>query len=160
MNLNLTLLGQMLTFLVLVAFTMKYIWPYLIKAIETRQQTIADGLAAADRGKHELELAQHKSAEILRDAKINAAKYVEQAAKRAASIIEEAKEQARIESERILSFARDEIVIERCAAREALRQEIASIALQGAEKVLGHCIDNEMDNKLIEQLIAEVANDH
>ena len=159
MDLNLTLLGQMLTFIILVAFTMKYIWPHLMKAIEVRQQTIVDGLAAADRGKHELELAQHKAAEILRDAKLNAAKYVEQAAKRAASIIEESKEQARSEADRILSLARDEIAIQRCAAREALRQEIASIALQGAEKVLGRCIDSRINHELIEQLIIEVADD-
>ncbi|NNM60401.1 MAG: F0F1 ATP synthase subunit B [Legionellales bacterium] len=159
MNLNLTLLGQMLTFLVLVVFTTKYIWPYMMRAIELRQETIADGLAAADRGKHELELAQHKAAEILRDARLNAAKYVEQAAKRATGIIEESKEHARVEAERILTLARDEITIQRCAAREALRQEIASIALQGAAKVLGHSIDGAIDNKLIEQLIAEVADD-
>lgn len=159
MNLNLTLLGQMITFLLLVAFTMKYIWPHIMTAIEKRQQTIADGLAAADRGKHELELAQHKAAEILRDAKLQAAKYIEQANKRAAAIVEEGKENARHESERMLTVARAEIVVERSAARESLRQEIAGIALQSAEKVLQHKIDVSADHALIQQFIAEVASD-
>jgi F-type H+-transporting ATPase subunit b len=149
----------MLTFVLLVAFTMKYIWPHLMKAIDERQQKIADGLAAADRGKHELELAHHKAAEILRDAKLHAANYIEQANKRAASIVEEAKEHARGETERMLVLARNEIMIERTAAREALRQEIAGIALQSAQKVLGRHIDSAADDKLIEQFIAEVAGD-
>lgn len=159
MNLNLTLLGQMLTFILLVAFTMKYIWPHLMKAIDERQQKIADGLAAADRGKHELELAHHKAAEILRDAKLNAANFIEQANKRAATIVEEAKEHARSETERMLTLARNEIAIERTSAREVLRQEIAGIALQSAQKVLGRHIDSATDDKLIEQFIAEVAGD-
>lgn len=160
MNLNLTLLGQMVTFLLLVAFTMKYIWPHLMKAIAERQQLIADGLAAADRGKHELELAHHKAADILRDAKLNAAKYIEQANKRAANIVEEAKEQARNEADRMLVLARNEIVIERMSARESLRQEIAGIALQSAQQVLGSHIDTAIDDKLISQFITEVASDN
>ncbi len=159
MNLNLTLLGQMITFAIFVAFTMKYVWPHLMKAIDERQQRIAEGLAAADRSKHELELAQHKSADILRDAKEQAAHYIEQANKRAAVIVEEAKDDARRESDRLLAIAREEIVIERSSAREALRQDIAGIALHGAQKVLGKVIDVKTDDQLIEQLIAEVAGD-
>lgn len=158
MNLNLTLLGQMLTFILLVAFTMKYIWPYLMKAIDERQQKIADGLAAADRGKHELELAQHKASDILRDARINAATYVEQATKRAAHIVEEAKEQARVEADRILDMARNDIIIERNNAREAVRQEIAGLALQSAKKILGHHLTHETDEKLIQQFVTEVSS--
>ncbi|MFN7096740.1 MAG: F0F1 ATP synthase subunit B [Gammaproteobacteria bacterium] len=158
MNLNLTLLGQMITFILLVTFTMKFIWPHLMKAIDARQQKIADGLAAADRGKHELELTQHKAAEILRDARLHAANYIEQATKRAATIVEEAKEHARGETERMLALARNEILIERTAAREALRQEIAGIALQSAQKVLGRHLDSTANDMLIEQFIAEVAS--
>ncbi len=159
MNLNLTLLGQMITFAILVAFTMKYVWPPIIKAIEARQQRIADGLAAADRSKHELEQAEHQSADILREARLQAATYIEQANKRAATIVEEAKDDARRESERLLTQARSDIDIERNSAREALRQEIAGIALQGAQKVLGKVLDAKTNDQLIEQLIAEVVSE-
>jgi F-type H+-transporting ATPase subunit b len=149
----------MITFALLVAFTMKYVWPHLMKAISDRQLRIAEGLAAADRSKHELELAQHKSADLLHEAKAQAATYIEQANKRAAEIVEEAKHDARRESDRLLTLARAEIEIERSSAREALRQDIAGIALQSAQKVLGKVIDVKTDDQLIEQLIAEVAGE-
>ena len=156
MNLNLTLLGQMLTFAILVTFTMRYIWPPLMKAIANRQEKIAEGLAAADRGKHELEVAHHKANEIIRDAKLTAAQHVEKAAKRAAIMVEEAKEQARKEADRMLVLARDEIIIERVAARESLRQEVASIALLSAQKILGAEINPVIDEALIQSFIQEV----
>jgi len=158
-NINLTLIGQMITFLVFVAFTMKYVWPPITKALRDRQKRIAEGLAAADRGKHELELAQHKSAEIIRDAKLQAAKYIEEANKRGLHIVEEAKEQARLASERIIQLAQEDILIERNNAREALRQEIAGLALMGASKILGKEVDGASNSAMINTLIAEVASE-
>src|SRR3990167_8035414 len=109
MSINLTLIGQMITFLIFIWFTMRYVWPPIIKAIHDRQKQIADGLAASERGKRELELAQHKSVELLRDAKFSASQIIEQANKRAMQIVEEAKEQARVESQHILDNASREV---------------------------------------------------
>lgn len=159
MNINLTLVGQMITFMVFVAFTMKFVWPPMTKALRERQQRIAEGLAAADRSKHELELAHHKSAEILRDAKLQAAKYIEEANKRGLHIVEESKEQARAASDRILQLAQEDIVIERNNAREALRQEIAGLALLGASKILGKEVDEISNSAMLDNLIAEVASE-
>ncbi len=159
MDLNLTLLGQMITFAVLVIFTMKFVWPPLTKALEERQQKIADGLAAAERGEHELELAQHKATEQLRDAKIQAAKIVEQADKRSQQMIEQAKEQARTEGRRLLELGQAEIEQERLAARQALSSEIAGIAILGAEKILGKNVDGPANSQMLEQLIAEVSGE-
>lgn len=149
----------MITFAVFVAFTMKYVWPPITKALAERQQRIAEGLAAADRSQHELELAQHKATEILRDANLQAAKYIEEANKRSLHIVEEAKEQARHESERIIKHAHADIQVERSNVKEALRQEIASLALLGASKILGKEVDMAANNAMLEQLIAEVASE-
>jgi len=158
-NINLTLIGQMITFLVSVAFTLKYVWPPMTKALRERQKRIAEGLADADRGKHELELAQHKSSEILRDAKLQAAKLIEEANKRALHIVEDSKEQAREEGARIIKHAQDEILIERTNAREGLRQEVASLALMAAGKVLDNEMDEASNSAILDKLIAEVASE-
>lgn len=159
MELNATLIGQMITFALLVIFTMKFVWPPITKALRERQQKIADGLASAERGKHELELAQHKSAEQLRDAKIQAAKIVEQADKRAAQLVEEAKEKARQEGERMLELARQDIEQEKQHMKDALMSQIAGIALTGAEKILGQKIDVAANSEMIDRLIAEVSRE-
>ncbi|MAZ39144.1 MAG: F0F1 ATP synthase subunit B [Legionellales bacterium] len=159
MNINLTLIGQMITFLVFVIFTMKYVWPPMTKALRERQKRIAEGLADADRGKHELELAQHKSMEILRDAKLQAAKLIEDANIRALHLVEESKEQAREESARILKHAQEEIVIERSQARESLRQEIAGLAVMAAGKVLDNEVNEASNSAILDKLIAEVASE-
>jgi F-type H+-transporting ATPase subunit b len=156
MNLNATLLGQFITFAIFVWFTMKYIWPHLINAIEERQKKIADGLAAAEKGKHELELAHHKAAEHLRDAKIKAAEILEQANKRASHLIEESKERAREEGDRLLQIAKGDIEQEVQAAKLKLRNEIATLAIAGAEKILMHNIDAQAQNHLFEKLIEEI----
>ena len=131
MGLNATLLGQMITFALLVIFTMKYIWPPLTKALAERQQKIADGLASAERAERDLELAQHKVADQLRDAKIQAGKIVEQADKRASQIVEESKERARVEAQRLLELAQTDIEQERRGAQAALGAEIAKVAMSG-----------------------------
>jgi F-type H+-transporting ATPase subunit b len=158
-DLNATLLGQMITFALLVIFTMKFIWPPLIQALEERKKKIADGLAAAERGAHELELAQRKATEQLREVKVQAAHIIEQADKRGAQIVEQAKEQARHESERLLVMAREEAQQEKVRVRDALTAEVVKIALVSAEKILGHHIDAAANNAMIERFIAEVASE-
>jgi F-type H+-transporting ATPase subunit b len=158
-NLNLTLIGQMITFIIFVAFTMKFVWPPVTAAMQARQKRIAEGLAAADQGKESLEMARLAASEILREAKAQAAKYIEEANQRALHIIEESKHQARQESARIINHANDMISIEKNNAREALRQEIGHLALLGANKILNQEIDVSMNDSMIEQLIAEVASE-
>jgi F-type H+-transporting ATPase subunit b len=156
MEINATLLGQMITFAVFVWFTMKFIWPPIIKAMREREKKIADGLQAAERGQHELELAHHKAAEQLRDAKIQAAELLEQANKRASHIIEQAKERARDEGERLLVIARSDIEQEVHVARQQLRNEIAKLAVAGAEKILMRSVDAATQRELVARLITEI----
>jgi len=153
---NMTLFGQFITFALLIWFTMKYVWPPIMKAIHDRQARIADGLAAAERGVHELELAQHKTVEILRDAKIQAADILEQANRRAGRIIDESKDRSREEGERLIEIARMEIAQEILAAKHELREKIAAIAVSGAESILQTHIDAVHDERLLNQLVTEI----
>lgn len=156
MDINITLFGQMITFGVFIWFTMKYVWPHILKSMQEREQRIADGLAAAQRGQHDLELAQHKATEYLRDAKIQAAEILEHANKRGNQIIEEAKERAREEGERLLVVARADIEQEFQMAKQKLRAEAANLAIFGAEKVLARSVDAATQHDLVEKLIAEI----
>jgi F-type H+-transporting ATPase subunit b len=156
MDLNLTLLGQMITFAILVGFTMKFVWPPIIKAMAERQQKIADGLAAAERGVHELELAHHKAADRLRDAKIQAAEIIDKANKRAGQIIEEAKQQARTEGKRLLVIAQSEIAQEMQQAKQILREQLAGAVIAGVEKILERTIDASANNEIFEKLADEI----
>jgi F-type H+-transporting ATPase subunit b len=156
MDLNLTLLGQMITFAILVGFTMKFVWPPIIKAMAERQQKIADGLAAAERGVHELELAHHKAADRLRDAKIQAAEIIDKANKRAGQIIEEAKQQARTEGKHLLVIAQSEIAQEMQHAKQILREQLAGAVIAGVEKVLERTIDASANNEIFEKLADEI----
>ena len=124
MNINLTLFGQLITFVVFVWFTMKFVWNPIVAALETRKKGIADSLAQAERGKHEQELARQRASEILQKAKAEASDIVGNAQKRAAGIVEEAKGDARDEGARILSAARAEIDREVSRAREQLREQV------------------------------------
>ena len=124
MNLNLTLFGEMLTFIVFVWFTMRFVWPPLMRALEERREKIAAGLAAAEKGNRELELAHHKVTEILTHAKGQAAQMIEQANQRANHIIEEGKARARVEGDRLLAIAKNDIDREVHTAREALLQQL------------------------------------
>src|SRR5512134_811975 len=135
MNINLTLLAQAVTFALFIWFTIRFVWPPLLRAMETRQKTIADGLAAAERGKNELELAGKRSAEVLRDAKHQGSDIVAQAEKRAAQIIEDAKTAAKVEGDRLIAGAKAQIEQEVFQAREALRQKVAGLVVAGAEKI-------------------------
>lgn len=156
MNINITLLGQMITFGLLVWFTMKYVWPPIIKAMQEREKRIADGLAAAERGKHEQELAEKAAEDRMREAKQEAADILAQAQKRANEIVEEAKEAARTEAERIKTAAEADIEQELNRAKEQLRGKVSSIALSGAEKVLKKEIDAKTHSQVLDDLVAQL----
>lgn len=156
MNINATMLGQAITFAILIWFTMKFVWPPLLKAMEDRAKTIADGLAAAERGKHDLELAEKRASEILHGAKEKAAEIIAAGEKRATEIIEEAKVNARAEGDRILAGAKAEIDQEVFRAKEQLRTQVSAVALAGAGKILGREIDAKAHNDLLDKLVAEI----
>lgn len=156
MNINATLLGQMITFALLVWFTMRFVWPPLTKALEERRARIADGLAAAERGVHELELAQRRAGDVLREARQHAADVMVQANKRATEIIEEAKTEARAEGERLMVVARAEIDQEINRAKEQLRADVVTIALAGAAKILEREIDAKAHRDILDKLAAQI----
>ena len=156
MNLNLTLIGQSIAFFAFVVFCMKYVWPPILKAMHERAERIADGLAAADRANHDLELAQEKAVERLKEAKSEAAEIVDAAKKRASQMVEEAKLQAREEGDRLKEAAQAEIEQEINRAREQLRSQVANLALAGAEKVLAAEIDMQRHSELVDKLAAEL----
>ena len=156
MNINLTLIAQALSFAILIWFTVKFVWPPLLAAIEARQKTIAEGLAAAERGKTDLELSAKRSAEVIREAKEKTAEIVALGEKRASEIIEEAKAQARAEGDRIIAGAKAEIEQEVFRAKEQLRTQVSAIALAGAGKILGREIDAKAHSDLLDKLVAEI----
>ena len=156
MDINLTLFGEMITFAIFVWFTVAFVWPPLTKALAERQQKIAAGLAAAEKAKRDLELAQHKVTEILTEAKAQAAQLVESANQRANHIIEESKARARDEGNRLLAIAKSDIEREVNAARDDLMKQISSLVISGAEKVLQHEVNKSANDKLIAEMIAEL----
>ena len=156
MDINLTILGQTLAFILFVWFCMKYVWPPLMAAIEKRQKEIADGLSSAERAKKDLDLAQNKAMEQIKEAKQQAAEIIEQANKRRAQIIDEANQDAMGERENILTQARAEIEAERNRAKEELRKHVALLAVAGAEKILERQIDKAANSDLVDKLIAEL----
>jgi F-type H+-transporting ATPase subunit b len=134
----------------------KFVWPPLLAAIESRQKTIADGLADAERARHDLELAAKRSADILREAKEKAGDIVASGEKRASEIVEQAKAQAKVEGDRIVAGAKAEVDQEVFRAKEQLRTQVSAIALAGAGKILGREIDAKAHNDLLEKLAAEL----
>lgn len=156
MNINLTLIGQLLSFAVFVWFTMKFIWTPIMGALDTRRKEIADGLAAAEHGQHEQELAKERAKEVIREAKGQAAEIVNQAQKRAAEIVDQSTGNARSESERIIVAAQAEIEQEVNRAREQLRRQVAELALSGAEKILRKEIDIAAHKDIVEKLAQQI----
>ncbi len=156
MNLNATLLGELIAFAVFVLFCMKFVWPPLIGAIEARQQKIAEGLAASDRAEQDLRLAQDKVKQQLAEAKSQASALIEQAKKREAQIIDEAAVKAQAEREKILAQAKVEVEAERIRAREELRKQVAVLAVAGAERILQRSIDEAAHSDILEKLVAEL----
>ena len=156
MNINATVIGQTIAFAVFVWFCMKYVWPPMMQALNDRQKKVADGLAAADRASTDLELAQKRVVEELKEAKDQSQEIIEQANRRASQIIEEAKDQARAEGERLKTAAQAEIEQEANRAREALRSQVAALAVAGAEKILGENLDEAANSRLVDNLAAEL----
>jgi F-type H+-transporting ATPase subunit b len=152
MNINLTLLAQALTFAAFIWFTTKFIWPFLLRAIETRQKTIADGLAAAEQGRKSLEVSSREAEEAIRQARGRAAEIIGQAEKRASQLIEEGKAAARQEGDREKAAAKAEIGQEAARAREQLREQVALLAVAGAEKILRREVDAKSHADLLESI--------
>lgn len=156
MNINLTLIGQLVTFVVFVWFTMKYVWTPIMGALDARRKEIADGLAAAERGQHEQELAQERAKEALHEAKQQAAEIVNQAHKRANEIVDEAKTDAKAEGDRILTAAQAEIEQELNRSREALREKVAILVISGAEKILQKEINADAHKDVVENVAGQI----
>ena len=156
MNLNATIIGQMIAFAVFVAFCMKYVWPPIMAALEERTKKIADGLAAAERGRHEQELAEKRAQQVIHEAKEQANEIISQAQRRGNEIVDESKDSARVEGERILISAQAEIEQEANKAKDELRTQVGSIALAGAEKILGREIDKKSHTALLEELVSRI----
>ena len=156
MNINLTLFGQMVTFAIFVWFCMKFVWPVIFLAMEERQQKISEGLDAADRAVRDLEVAQCKATDQMKEAKKEAASIVDQANKRASQIVDEAKQQAVAEGDRLKVAAEAEIEQEVNRAKEELRASVAGLALAGAEKVLEASIDDKANRALVDDLASQL----
>jgi len=156
MNINVTLLAQIVAFIVLMWFINKVLWKPLSAALENRQKKIADGLAAAERGQKEQELAEKRASEVIGEAKKQAAEIVNQAQKRSNEIVEEAKGTAKIEADRVLAAANAEIDQQINRAKEHLRQQVAELAVSGASKILKREIDSKAHTQLLDDLAAQI----
>lgn len=156
MNINATLIGQTVAFIIFVWFCMKFVWPPLMNAIEERQKRIADGLADADRAVKDLELAKAKATDQLKEAKATANEIIEQANKRKAQIVDEAKAEADAERAKIIAQGKAEIEAERNRVKEDLRKQVAALAIAGAEKILERSIDEAAHSDIVNKLVAEL----
>lgn len=152
MSFNLTLIAQAVTFALFILFTVKVVWPYLLGMIETRQKTIADGLAAAEQGKRSLELSTRRADEEVKKARERATEVLSQAEKRAAQMVEEARNAAKEEGNREKAAAKAEIAQEITRAREQLRDHVASLAVAGAEKILRREVDTKAHSELLDSI--------
>ena len=152
MNLNLTLIAQAITFTVFIWITVKFIWPYMLRAIEARQKTIADGLAAAEQGRRSLETSTRQAEEAVAQARGRAAEILAQAEKRAAQVVEEARGAAKEEGNREKAAAKAESEQEVTRAREQLRDHVASLAVAGAERILRREVDAKAHADLLDSI--------
>jgi F-type H+-transporting ATPase subunit b len=155
-NITATLIGQMLTFAVLIWFIKGVLWQPMLRMLEARKKRIADGLAAAERGLREKELGEKRATEVLHEAREKAKEVIALAQKRAAEIIEEAKEAGRGEGGRMVAAAQAEIEQELNRAREQLRQEVIALAVKGAEQILLREVDAGQHRAMLERLAAEL----
>ena len=152
MNFNATLIGQLVTFAIFVWFTMKFVWPMLLKQMVERETRIADGLAAAEQGQKDFAEAQEKSSAEINKGKEKAATIIAQGQKRNDEIVEEAKEDARAESNRIKENALGEIEQEKEKARQELRNQVAALAIAGAEQILMKEVDQSAHNEVLAKI--------
>ena len=152
MNINLTLFAQAVSFTAFIWFTVKFVWPFMLRAIEARQKTIADGLAAAEQGRRSLETSTRQADEEIKRARDRAAELLSQAEKRAAQMVDEARTAAKEEGGREKAAAKAEIDQEVTRAREQLRDRVASLAVAGAEKILRREVDTKAHGELLESI--------
>jgi F-type H+-transporting ATPase subunit b len=152
MNLTFTLFAQAFVFIAFVLFTKRFIWPYMLRAIEARQKTIADGLAAAEQGRRSLETSTRQAEDAISQARGRAAEILAQAEKRAAQLVDEARAAAKEEGNREKAAAKAEIEQEATRAREQLRDQVASLAVAGAEKILRREVDAKAHADLLESI--------
>jgi len=156
MNINLTLFTQAAAFALFIWFTVKFVWPPLLRAIERRQKEVAEGLAAAEQGRNELAEAGRRSEAELADARAKAQEIIAKAEKRATQIIDEARHAARTEGDRLIAGAKAEMDQQATNAKEQLREQVASLAVAGAEKILRREIDSKAHADLLSQLKQEL----
>lgn len=156
MNLNATLIGQLIAFALFVAFCMKYVWPPLIKAIEDRQKSIADALASAEKAKQEQADTKALVEQELTKAKEEAQKIIDLATKRRNEILDSVQAEAEAERARIIEQGYAEVESERKRVQEELRQKVAALAVAGAEKIVGRSVDAAANNDIIDKLVAEL----
>ena len=156
MNITVTLFAQIIAFVLLIWFVNRILWGPASKMLEDRQKRIADGLAAGEKGKHELELAEKKAKEMLQEAKGKASEIIAQAEKRANEMVEEAKGDARTEAERIVEAAEAEREREVNRAKEGLRSQVGSVAVAGASKILKREVDAKAHDDLVKDLVAQI----
>ncbi len=156
MNINATLIGQIIAFVLLIIFVNKLLWGPLNKMLADRQKRIADGLAAADKGKHELELSEKRAKDLIQEARVKAAEILAQSEKRASEIVEEAKADARTEAERLVTGAHAEIAQEVNRAKEQLRAQVSTLAAAGASKIIKREIDRRAHDDLLKDLVSQI----
>ncbi len=152
MNINATLIAQALSFAIFIWFTVRFVWPMITDAMDERNRRIADGLAAAERGRQDLQQASQRTADMMREAKQQAQEILAQAERRGAQLVEEAKQAAVAEGQRLIAGAKAEIDQEVARAREGLRNQVSQLAVAGAEKILRR----EVDAKAHADLLAEI----
>lgn len=152
MSINATLIGQMITFALLVWFTMKYIWPPLFDSLEERKKKIADGLAAAEKGQEAMHLAEKKAKGVLKEAKEQSSEIVNLAQKRANELVEASKDTAKKEGERLILVAKAQIEQEKQNAKESLRKEVSALALRAAEQILSAEVDKTKHQDILSKI--------
>jgi F-type H+-transporting ATPase subunit b len=158
MNLTVTIIIQGLAFFAVALMVMRLGWPHIIGAIDARRAQIAAGLAAADRGQKDLDEARQKAQALIREAREKAQQIVDQASKRANEIVDEAKGTATSEGQRLVAQAHEEIALEVTRAREGLRKQVATLAVQGAAHLLEREIDAKTHADLLDKLDLEIAS--
>jgi F-type H+-transporting ATPase subunit b len=156
MNFNLTMAAQIAVFIAFIVFCVKFVWPPLLRAIETRQKTIADGLAEAERGRSSLADAKTQTDRLLADARARAQEIVSQAERQAAQRVEEAKATAKAEADRVTASATAALQQEVQSAKQQLREQVAQLAVSGAEKILQREVDAKAHAAMLDQLKAQL----
>lgn len=152
MNLNATLFAQIVVFFVLAWFTMQFVWPPIVKALDERAKKIADGLAAAEQGKKDLELASQRSAEAIKEGRVKAAELIANAEKRANQVIEEAKKTAQAEYDKIIANAKNDAEQEAIRVKEELRLKMSELVISGAEQILRREINQQNNADILKQI--------